>query len=185
MSPPPVSAVNSAGAAAGATHGYSTWSGSVLGGTVTATPSQPDDRGRATWTITLSKGGRSVSTQVTLTGQFGARQLTSGSAAKSALERQLSPPRAAGGAVTAPRPSAEVIDHRTGAIKSQARHDQAQHQQQAHPNQGSEHVSALKNALAGYASGGLGATDLRQAMNEARVALANPTALGADSRRYL
>jgi uncharacterized protein YjbI with pentapeptide repeats/Fic family protein len=185
MSPPPVSAVNSAGAAAGATHGYSTWTGSVLGGTVTATPSQPDDSGRATWTITLSKGGRSVSTQVTLPGQFSAKQLTSGSAAKSALERQLSPPRAAGGAVTAPRPRAEVIDHRTGAIKSQARHDQTQHQQQAHPNQGSEHVSALKNALAGYASGGLGATDLRQAMNEARVALANPTALGAESRRYL
>jgi DNA-binding CsgD family transcriptional regulator/ribosomal protein S18 acetylase RimI-like enzyme len=89
------------------------------------------------------------------------------------------------GALSASRPSAEVTDHRTGAIESQARYDQAQHQSQAHPNQGSEHVSALKNALASYSLGGIGASDLRRAMSEARQTLANPTALGADSRRYL
>jgi GGDEF domain-containing protein len=98
MSPPPVSAVNSAGSAAGAAlRGYSTWAGSLLGGTVTATPSEVGAGGKAQWTVTLRRpDGSSATTQVWLSKQFSAAQLAPGSAAKSALER-INPPRGAAG----------------------------------------------------------------------------------------
>jgi hypothetical protein len=189
MSPPPVSAVNSAGTAAStAPRGYSTWSGSLMGGTVTATPSEMAASGKAQWTVTVQRAdGSSATTQVWLSQQFSAAQLTQGSAAKSALERQLNPPRSAGGAITASRPSAAQNRAEAAASSETAALANAVTAQQKaiHPNHGSEHVSALKNTLAGYSSGGLSATDLRIARDAAAAVLGDPKALGTESRRYL
>jgi hypothetical protein len=173
MSPPPVSAVSTAGtAASSAPRGYSTWSGSLLGGTITATPSEKSANGKALWTVTVQRAdGSSATTQIWLLKQFSSAQLTKGSVVKSALETQLSPPRGVSGAATAAL---------SNAVKAQ--------QRTTHPNHGSEHVSALKNALAGYASGGLSATDLRIAQDTAGAVLGDskvPKALGIESRRYL
>jgi SAM-dependent methyltransferase/GNAT superfamily N-acetyltransferase len=90
------SARGASGSGAAASVGYSTWSGSLMGGTVTATPSEKDANGKAQWTVTVQRAdGSSATTQVWLSTQFSAAQLTQGSAAKSALEQQLNPPRGA------------------------------------------------------------------------------------------
>ncbi len=123
--------------------GYSTWSGSLMGGAVTATPSQPDGSGRALWTVTLQRGDTSISTQVTLSGQFGAAQLAPGSAAKSALEAQLSPARGSIGGSASAAPAAR----------------------------GAAEVQALKQTLQGFNSGGLTATDVQLALDHALSAL--------------
>jgi fructose-specific component phosphotransferase system IIB-like protein len=103
--------------------GYSTWTGSVLGGTVTATPSEVSASGKAQWTVTLQRpNGSSATTQVWLSKQFSAAQLTPGSATKTQLEAALAAQSRplASGALSAPRPDTEV-DHRVQAIRSEAR----------------------------------------------------------------
>jgi hypothetical protein len=91
-------------ATSSAPRGYSTWSGSFPGGTVTATPSERSESGKALWAVSVKRAdGSTASTQVWLSQQFSAAQLKPGSVTMRALEAQ---PRAAGGALTVPRPSA-------------------------------------------------------------------------------
>lgn len=74
--------------------GYSNYRGNLYGGTVSAIPSQPDDRGRALWQVTAVTGdGRTASVNVSLSGQFGADQLRPGSATKRLLDQQLGRPQ--------------------------------------------------------------------------------------------
>jgi hypothetical protein len=108
---------------AGTTAGYHSWQGELFGGRVSAVPSQPDDSGRALWTITATlPDGHSATVQVTLTGQFGPAQLAQGSATKTQLEAALAAQArpAASGALGAPRPDPEV-DHRVQATRMDAR----------------------------------------------------------------
>jgi hypothetical protein len=136
--------------------GYSTWQGKILGGDVTAVPSERSASGSAFWTVTLRKGNTAVSVDVKLSGQFSAAQLASGSATKARLEAALAAQQPASGSLNA------------GAQGSPAA-------------LGADEVRSLKSTLQSFDGAGLSATDLKMALDGARSAQSSGRVTGANA----